>query len=182
MTYPPGSFGPPGHILGYHYPGTLNPMYDARLAAAQDALAREARREAARAARLAAMAGRWLTPEHTWLAVAGDVATAGITDYAAWKLGGIVHVSLPGAGARVAPGEPCAEVESVKAISELGVPVEGLVSEVNERLAADPGLVSEDPFGEGWLFRMTVASGAEAALRAGQLCPEQYEALTRIDG
>ncbi|MDQ0376366.1 glycine cleavage system protein H [Amycolatopsis thermophila] len=77
------------------------------------------------------------TAEHEWLDVDGDTATVGST---------------------VAAGRPCGEIESTKSVSELYAPVDGEVVEVNAKVAADPGLLNTDPFGEGWLIRMKVAA------------------------
>lgn len=178
---PPGPPGTPGwQQFNQQFNPTLTtpPAVVAQLQT-QAAMAQQAAAEAALAARRQRMAGRWFTPEHGWMAIEGEIATLGLTDYAAQGLGDILHVSLPVVGAAVTAGDPCGQVESAKAISDLYAPADGEVTEVNERLAGDPGLVNEEPFGDGWLFRMVVAIGADGALRAGLLSPEQYEELTK---
>lgn len=179
MAYP---FQPPGHIPGFHRPGTLDPMFDPALLAAQQAVARQAAAEAALAAGRQRMAGRWFTPEHEWVAVNGEIATVGITGYAARALGDIVYVSLPAAGATVTAGEPCGQVESTTAISDLHSPVGGKVTEVNARLDAEPGVLNDEPYGAGWMFRVDVGAGGEAPLPPDLLSPAEYEELTESVG
>lgn len=120
------------------------------------------------------------TQEHEWVSIDGDVATVGITDYAANALGDVVYVSLPAAGASVSAGEPCGEVESTKSVSDLFSPVDGEVVEVNEELDDDPGLVNAEPYAAGWMFRVRIAASAgEAALPPGLLTAAEYEELTK---
>ncbi len=119
------------------------------------------------------------TQEHEWIAVDGDTATIGITDYATQALGDVVYVSLPEVGAAVTAGEPCGEVESTKSVSDLYAPVSGEVTEVNEELADDPGLINAEPYGLGWMFRVRVAAGSAAG---ELLSPAEYEALTKNAG
>lgn len=122
--------------------------------------------------------------EHEWVAIDGDTASVGITDYAAQQLGDVVYVSLPSVGAAVTAGEPCGEVESTKSVSDLYSPVDGEVIEVNEELDDDPGLVNAEPYGAGWMFRVRVEGGAggETALPAGLLSAAEYEELTKSAG
>lgn len=114
------------------------------------------------------------TQEHEWVSVDGDIASVGITDYAAQSLGDVVYVSLPEIGASVTSGEPCGEVESTKSVSDLYSPVDGEVTEVNSDLDDDPGLVNSEPYGAGWMFRVRVSAEA-----AGLLSPAEYEELTK---
>ncbi len=95
---------------------------------------------------------------HEWVRVDGDTATVGITDHAQSELTDVVFVELPAAGRAVAAGEACAVVESVKAASDIYAPVAGEIIEGNPALEGDPGLVNTDPYGEGWLFRIRLAS------------------------
>ena len=124
------------------------------------------------------------TEEHEWVAIDGDTASVGITDYAAESLGDGVYVSLPSVGSAVSAGEPCGEVESTKSVSDLYSPVDGEVTEVNEELDGDPGLVNAEPYGAGWMFRVRVNTGAggEAALPPGLLTAAEYEELTKSAG
>lgn len=94
------------------------------------------------------------TAEHEWVLVDGTVATVGITDYAAQKLGDIVYVDLPKAGSTLAEGTVVGEIESTKSVGELFAPVTGTVVESNDAVAASPELVNSDPFGEGWLVKV----------------------------
>jgi glycine cleavage system H protein len=94
------------------------------------------------------------TSDHEWIAVDGDVATVGITAYAADKLGDVVFVELPDAGTRVEGGSVVGEIESTKSVGELFAPVDGEVLEVNSGVVDSPELVNSDPFGEGWLIKV----------------------------
>lgn len=96
------------------------------------------------------------TAEHEWIALDGDVATVGITDYAAEKLGDVVYVDLPAVGSAVAAGTVCGEIESTKSVGELYAPLSGTIAEVNEAVVDDPSLVNGDAFGDGWLLRITL--------------------------
>ncbi|MET4704927.1 MULTISPECIES: glycine cleavage system protein GcvH [Microbacteriaceae] len=95
------------------------------------------------------------TAEHEWLDVQGDIAIVGITAYAAEKLGDVVFVDLPTVGATVASGKIVGEIESTKSVGELFAPVDGTVTEVNDAVVANPELVNSDPFGEGWLIKVS---------------------------
>ena len=95
------------------------------------------------------------TPEHEWIDVQGDIATVGITAYAAEKLGDVVFVDLPTVGATVASGKVVGEIESTKSVGELFAPVDGTITEVNDAVVASPELVNSDPFGEGWLIKVS---------------------------
>lgn len=100
--------------------------------------------------------------EHDWARVEGDEATFGITWFAQDALGEVVFFEPPAVGAAVTRGESYAEVESVKAVSEVIAPLSGEVIAVNEPLAESPELVNDDPYGEGWLARVRLADSSEA--------------------
>jgi len=95
------------------------------------------------------------TVEHEWVLVEGDTATVGITAYAAEKLGDVVFVELPSVGSDVATGTVVGEIESTKSVGELFAPVNGTVAAANSAVVDDPSLVNSDPFGEGWLIKVT---------------------------
>ena len=95
------------------------------------------------------------TAEHEWILIDGDTATVGITAYAADKLGDVVYVDLPAAGSVVSGGTVVGEIESTKSVGELFAPVDGVVAEANDAVEADPSLVNSDPFGAGWLIKVT---------------------------
>ena len=97
------------------------------------------------------------TDQHEWIRLDGDIATIGITKFAAEQLGDVVYVELPAAGKKVAAGGEAAVVESVKAASEVYAPMGGDVTAANEALAADPSKVNGDPEGEGWFFRLKLS-------------------------
>jgi glycine cleavage system H protein len=113
------------------------------------------------------------TAEHEWIAVDGDTATIGITAYAADKLGDVVYVDLPKAGATVASGKVVGEIESTKSVGELFAPVDGEVVESNDAVVADPTLVNSDPYGAGWMIKVRFAD-----LPAGLLSADEYAKLT----
>ncbi|MFC5175611.1 glycine cleavage system protein GcvH [Nocardioides taihuensis] len=94
--------------------------------------------------------------QHEWVSIEGNVATVGITEHAAEALGDIVFVELPEPGAAVSAGSPCGEIESTKSVSDLFSPVDGSVSEINQTVIDDSAVVNVDPYGNGWLFRVTV--------------------------
>ena len=103
----------------------------------------------------------YYTKEHEWIAVEGDQATVGITDYAQGQLGDVVFVEVPEAGREVSKGGEAAVVESVKAASDVYSPVGGTVTEGNQALADQPDLVNSDPEGEGWFFKLTLSDTGE---------------------
>lgn len=97
------------------------------------------------------------TKEHEWLSIEGDVATIGITDFAQQELGDVVYVELPDEGETFKEGESFGSVESVKAVSEIYMPLSGTVTEVNEVLADSPEEVNNSPYGDGWMIRIKIA-------------------------
>lgn len=99
--------------------------------------------------------------EHEWVAVTGDTARVGITDYAQDALGDVVYVQLPDVGLEVLANASCAEVESTKSVSEIYSPMSGTITEVNEALTDTPELLNQDPYGAGWVFTVTLADPAE---------------------
>lgn len=102
------------------------------------------------------------TRDHEWIAETGDgTMIVGITDHAQEALGDLVFVELPEMHRDVETGDVCAVVESVKAASDVYSPIAGNVAEVNGALEESPELVNADPYGEGWLFRLTPASPVE---------------------
>jgi glycine cleavage system H protein len=103
---------------------------------------------------------------HEWIRVDDDGVMVGITHYAQDQLGEVVYVELPDVGTTVDAGEELGTLESVKAVSEFLAPVAGEVTEVNERLEAEPNLVNDDPYGDGWLVRMSGSIENEELLDA----------------
>ncbi|MFB6420825.1 MULTISPECIES: glycine cleavage system protein GcvH [Bradyrhizobium] len=101
------------------------------------------------------------TSDHEWLAIDGDVATIGITDYAQQQLGDVVFVELPKVGRALKKAEAAAVVESVKAASDVYAPVAGEVLEANAELAAEPALVNSDAQGKAWFFKIRIADKSE---------------------
>ena len=114
------------------------------------------------------------TKEHEWVRVDGDMATIGITDYAAEQLGDVVFVELPEIGRTVAQFAAIGVIESVKAVSDLFAPVAGDVVESNAELTGAPELLNSDPYGKGWMLRIKVADAGQVA---GLLDAAAYEAL-----
>ena len=104
---------------------------------------------------------RRYTKDHEWVRLDGDIATVGITSYAATQLGDVVFVELPDVGRTVEQAAPFGVVESVKAVSDLYAPLSGTVAGTNAELAGAPELVNADPFGAGWMIRMRVADAGQ---------------------
>ena len=98
------------------------------------------------------------TTDHEWLQIDGDVATVGITDYAQTQLGDVVFVQLPEVGEQVNGGQPVGEIESTKSVSDLFAPVSGEILARNESLDEHPELINSDPYGEGWMIEVKIAS------------------------
>jgi len=102
-------------------------------------------------------------PEHDWVRIEGDTATFGITWYAQDALGEVVFVDPPEVGTTVTKDEPYAEVESVKAVSDVIAPLSGEIVEVNAGLADTPEAINDDPYGEGWLVKVRLSDESEQA-------------------
>jgi glycine cleavage system H protein len=100
--------------------------------------------------------------EHDWARIEGDHATLGITWYAQDALGEVVFCEPPAVGATLTQGEPYAEVESVKAVSDVVAPLSGEIVEANDALADEPERLNDDPYGEGWLVKVRLSDPAEA--------------------
>ena len=103
----------------------------------------------------------YLTKEHEWIRVDGDLATVGISNHAQEALGDIVFAEVPDAGKTLSKGDDAAVVESVKAASDVYAPVGGEVVEGNAALADDPSLINRDPEGEGWFFKLKLSDTSE---------------------
>jgi glycine cleavage system H protein len=116
---------------------------------------------------------------HEWAAINGDTVTVGVSQFAVDLLTDVTHVELPKVGRSVTAGAACGEIESVKAVSDLYAPVEGTVAAVNTDAAANPGLVSSDPYGQGWLFKITVKPGTTLS---HLFDIKQYEEHVRNEG
>lgn len=121
---------------------------------------------------------RHYTKTHEWLKVDGDSALLGITDHAQQQLGDITFVEFPEPGQRLAAGEVCMTVESVKAASDIYLPVGGTVREVNASLEDHPELLNQDPHGEGWLIRI---EGLDPVPPDVLLDAKSYEAMLKED-
>jgi glycine cleavage system H protein len=115
---------------------------------------------------------RSYTKEHEWVLVEGDVATIGITAYAAEKLGDVVFVDLPKVGTSTTYMKICGEIESTKSVGELYAPLDGVVVEINDVVVSAPETVNTDPFGAGWLIKVKFTSLPEL------MTAEEYAALT----
>lgn len=114
------------------------------------------------------------TKDHEWVSVSGNVATIGITDFAQRELGDIVYIDINTVGSEVAAEEVFGTVEAVKTVSDLFMPVTGTVDEVNDALNNNPELVNSDPYGEGWMVKVTLANAADVD---GLLSADEYKAL-----
>ena len=116
--------------------------------------------------------------DHEWVRVDGELAIVGITDYAQNSLGDVVYVELPKPGEEFTSNEAFGSVESVKAVSEMFTPVSGQVVEVNEALADEPEKVNSDPYGDGWMIRLKMASPGEVD---SLLTAAEYEDFTKAE-
>ena len=114
------------------------------------------------------------TKDHEWIRVEGDVAYVGITDYAQSELGEIVYVDITTEGETVAKEEVIGTIEAVKTVSDLFMPASGEVLEVNAELEDAPELVNQEPYGKGWLIKVSVADAAELD---SLLSAEEYQQL-----
>ena len=114
------------------------------------------------------------TKDHEWVSLEGNVATIGITDFAQRELGDIVYVEVETINKALEAGAVFGTVEAVKTVSDLFLPVSGTVTELNPALANSPELVNSDPYGEGWMVKMTVNNPEDVA---GLLDAAGYEAV-----
>lgn len=103
------------------------------------------------------------TKEHEWISLEGNIATIGITDYAQRELGDIVFVEVDSIGKTLEAGAVFGTVEAVKTVSDLFLPVAGTITELNPALSGAPELVNNDPYGEGWMIKMTVTNPSDVA-------------------
>ncbi len=101
------------------------------------------------------------TKDHEWILLEGNTATIGITDFAQSELGDIVYVEVETVGKPLTAEAVFGTVEAVKTVSDLYLPVSGTINEVNPKLGASPELVNQDPYGEGWMVKMTVSNPAD---------------------
>lgn len=121
----------------------------------------------------------YYSKDHEWIRVDGDRGTVGITDHAQHQLGDVVYVELPSAGSSYSQGDAFGSVESVKAVSELYLPIAGEILEVNEALADTPETVNSDPHGDGW---MVVISIKDASELDGLMKAADYETYVKEEG
>ena len=114
---------------------------------------------------------------HEWVNVEGDTAIIGISDHAQDELTELVFIELPEIGRELAAGDPCAVVESVKTASDIYAPVSGRVIETNDALDTEPGTVNDDPYGDGWFFKIRLANPEELD---NLLSPDDYAEQVNI--
>ncbi|MGZ3752548.1 MAG: glycine cleavage system protein GcvH [Mucilaginibacter sp.] len=114
------------------------------------------------------------TKDHEWVKLDGSTATVGITEFAQRELGDIVYVDISSVGKEVAKEGVFGTVEAVKTVSDLFMPVSGTVTEINPALDSQPELVNTDPYGDGWMVKITLSDASEVA---GLLSAEAYQSL-----
>jgi glycine cleavage system H protein len=114
------------------------------------------------------------TEEHEWLRVDGELVVVGITQHAAEQLGDLVFVELPDSGTSVSKDDEVVVIESVKAASDILAPLDGIIAETNNAIVEDPSLVSSDPTGKGWFFKMKLKDLAELD---SMMTQEQYNSF-----
>lgn len=112
--------------------------------------------------------------EHDWARIEGDTAVLGVTDYAQESLGDIVYIELPEVGAEVTAGVSYAEIESVKAVSDVYAPVGGTVIEANEEVVDAPELINESPYEDGWLIKIKLSDPGQVD---ELMSAEEYEEM-----
>ncbi|MBN1756189.1 glycine cleavage system protein GcvH [bacterium] len=114
------------------------------------------------------------TKEHEWVKADGGTAIIGITDYAQQELGDVVFVELPGVGESVEQMKAFGTIEAVKAVSDIFSPLTGKITEVNTQLESSPGIMNEDPYGEGWIIKIEISNPSEVDKL---LSPADYKEL-----
>ncbi|HEY5548127.1 MAG TPA: glycine cleavage system protein GcvH [Coriobacteriia bacterium] len=112
--------------------------------------------------------------EHEWVRVEGDTATIGISDFAQDQLGEVVYVDLPSVGDELAAGETFGEIESVKSVSELFAPLSGTILEINDELGTSPESINSDPYGAGWMVKLTLS---DAGQLESLMSADEYESF-----
>jgi glycine cleavage system H protein len=117
--------------------------------------------------------------EHEWVRVEGDAAYVGISEFAQDQLGEVVYVDLPSVGDELVAGETFGEIESVKSVSELYAPVSGAVVEVNDDLGRSPETINSDPYGTGWMVKVTLADTSQLD---ELMSAEDYESFVANEG
>ena len=117
------------------------------------------------------------TKDHEWIKIDGNKATIGITEFAQRELGDIVYIDIPSVGKEVAKEDVFGTVEAVKTVSELFIPLTATVDEVNSLLDKQPELVNSDPYGDGWMVKVTLADTGDTA---GLLSADEYKELTGV--
>ncbi len=119
------------------------------------------------------------TKDHEWAVIEGDVATMGITNYAATQLGDMVYVDMPSVGDSLSQNDSAGALESVKAAADFYIPISGEIIERNERLLDEPGLLNSDPFGEGWFIKLRPLNPSELDKL---MSAEEYDAFEKSQG
>ncbi len=114
------------------------------------------------------------TSDHEWVRIEGNTATVGVTDFAQSELGDIVFVDINTVGNELKSGDIFGTVEAVKTVSDLFLPLNGTIAEVNPGLESNPEAVNSDPYGEGWMVKVTIAEGADTS---SLLDADAYKAL-----
>jgi glycine cleavage system H protein len=114
------------------------------------------------------------TKDHEWILVEGNTATVGITDFAQRELGDIVFIDINAMGKALTSEEIFGTVEAVKTVSDLFIPVAGTITEINASIESNPELVNSDPYGEGWMIKMTLDNAADVD---GLMTADAYTAL-----
>jgi glycine cleavage system H protein len=117
--------------------------------------------------------------EHEWVRVEGDAGVIGISDFAQDQLGEVVYVDLPSVGDELIAGETFGEIESVKSVSELYAPLTGTVLEVNDDLVGSPEPINTDPYGAGWMIKLSLADASQVD---ALLSADDYESFVANEG
>ena len=118
------------------------------------------------------------TKEHEWVRLTGNRAVVGITDFAQDALGDVVYAEVPEEGTEITAGQPFGEVESTKSVSDVYAPLSGSILDRNDRLADEPEILNQDPYGEGWMVVIEVTDPSEVG---ALLEPSAYRELTESE-
>lgn len=116
------------------------------------------------------------TNDHEWVRIDGNEATVGITDYAQSELGEIVFIDVPSICESIQQFDIFGSIEAVKTVADLNMPMSGTVKKINDRLDSEPELVNNDPYGDGWIIKISIDDQREAA---NLLTPEQYKEICK---
>jgi glycine cleavage system H protein len=110
--------------------------------------------------------------DHEWVKIEGEIARVGVSDYAQKEMGDVVYVELPEIDSEFEKGDPCSNIESVKAVNDIFTPLSGVITGINNKLEDSPENVNQDPYGNGWIFEIRFSNPKDMD---DMMTPEEYE-------